>query len=449
MMRAMNDAPPAGTPLAHEPGMPLREAAEWQGGGMRDLERRLVAARPALMAIAYAAFLVSALALGFTGYPTWRVAVLLICGAAVVPLEWKIRPSRGGVTSAARVVPMIVALVLVCAGVTGGLHSPWVFFVPLLTSTLFPYQWTRRTRSTVAVATIGVVALLAIPAPFLGPEVPRPVYLFTAALTLALIGWVSLDFQISVMQALRAGNEALLRARDQVATQALARAHDLELHSAKLSHELKNPLAAIKALVQLSRRDTSGTDARERLAVLESEVDRMHGILQDYLTFSRPLEKLRTEDLDLADLVDEVLSVLEGRAAAAGVTLSREGQARVHADARRLKEALINLVANAIEATPCGGRVGVRLTVEEALARIVVHDTGRGMTTEVLERLGSPFFTTREDGTGLGVLLARAILLQHGGSLDYESVVGDGTSVTATLPVAGGEGGRHGAAAAG
>src|SRR5207237_6909894 len=225
------------------------------------------------------------------------------------------------------------------------------------------------------------------------------------------------------------------RAREQMAQEALARARELEHLSAQLSHELKNPLGAIKALVQLSKRDACDDESRERLQVAESEVERMNCILQEYLSFSRPLEKLRRERLSLAALADEVLELLGAQAAGAGVTLRRTGEAHVRADARRLREALFNLIGNALDATARGGNVEVRIVERGGDAQVEVRDSGRGMPREVLERVGTPFFTTREQGTGLGVAMARAAFTQHGGSLEYRSEEGRGTVVVGVLPL--------------
>lgn len=109
------------------------------------------------------------------------------------------------------------------------------------------------------------------------------------------------------------------------------------------------------------------------------------------------------------------------------------GNAAVQADSRRLEGALLNLVANAIEATPPGGEVLIDVRPCDGKAEIVVRDTGRGMPPEILRRVGMPFFTTREDGNGLGVMLARSVISMHGGSLRYESEPGKGTTVRATL----------------
>src|SRR5690606_2733302 len=111
--------------------------------------------------------------------------------------------------------------------------------------------------------------------------------------------------------------------------------------------------------------------------------------------------------------------------------LSLDGVATpVQGDPRRLKEALINLVANAIEATPSGGSVRVKVRGGIGGVTLEVKDSGRGIAPEDLERLGTSFFTTRPNGTGLGVVLAQGVITQHGGTLAYASTVGHGTTAT-------------------
>ena len=161
----------------------------------------------------------------------------------------------------------------------------------------------------------------------------------------------------------------------------------------------------------------------------------MEAILGEYLSFSRPLEDIRPETIDLGALARDVLDVLDGRAVGAGVSLALEGSApAVQGDPRRLKEALINLVANAIEATPSGGTVALRMRSAGGSVQLDVQDSGRGIAPDDLERLGTSFFTTRPDGTGLGVVLAQGVVAQHGGKVHYASELGRGTQVTITLP---------------
>ncbi len=209
---------------------------------------------------------------------------------------------------------------------------------------------------------------------------------------------------------------------------------DLDRMGVKAAHELKNSLTGVKALVQLGLRNPAETASHDRLTVVEREVKRMQEILKSYLSSARSPEEVRPARVDLGPLVSDVLLVLSGRADEAGVRLFSQGDATVQADRRRLEEALLNLVANGIEATPPGGEVVVEVRRSADEIEIVVRDTGRGMPPEALRRLGTPFFTTRAAGTGLGVVLARSVIALHGGTLRYESEPGKGTTVRARLP---------------
>lgn len=323
---------------------------------------------------------------------------------------------------------------------TGGLHSPLLLALLTVTSSrVLSGGWSRRTRTHVLLVCCAAVTMALVPEAWFGPPLPPPTFAASAALALAMgtlllshyLGFLSRTVEGSVWDA--------VQAREQVAAQALARSRELELLGARISHELKNPLAAIKAIAQLWSRGVADPDAREQLATVVSEAERMRCILDEYLSFSRPLEKLRLEPVSLGTAVQEILAILSARADDAGVDLRATGEAVAVADPRRLKEALLNLVANALEATPPGGHVAVTVSADGAVARITVADTGAGMAPEVLERIGTPFFTTREVGTGLGVLLARAVFTQHGGSLAYASAPGAGTTAMAALPIVGPE----------
>lgn len=223
-------------------------------------------------------------------------------------------------------------------------------------------------------------------------------------------------------------------APNEPACEALARAWDREQIGAKVAHDLKNLLAGVKALVQLGLRNPGEAASHPRLAIIEREVTRMRQILQSYLSSTRPLEEVAPVRVDVGPLVSETLLALSARAEDARVRLCAKGDAALEGDPRRLGEALLNLVANAIEATPPGGEVVVEVGQAGDETEIAIHDSGCGMPPETLRRLGTPFFTTREDGTGLGVMLARRVIAQHGGTLRYESLPGKGTTVRATLP---------------
>jgi two-component system, NtrC family, sensor histidine kinase HydH len=244
------------------------------------------------------------------------------------------------------------------------------------------------------------------------------------------VAWAFTDATLSMRDGLRIARRGALRA----AEAEVPRAGGVDELGVEVAHELKNPLAGVKALVQLGLRNPAEAPAHERLVLIEREVARMQEILRRYLSSTRLREAGRAPRLSLAPIVADALLALSAIAGEARVRLVARGDARVEGDPRRLREALLNLVANAIEATPPGGVVTVDVRESGDGAQVLVSDTGRGMSSETLARLGTPFFTTREDGTGLGVVLARAVIADHGGSLQYESEPGKGTTVRAILP---------------
>ena len=384
--------------------------------------------------------------LRLAGYPGWRTAAVgvLALGTAArnfafshmtLPVRVMEEPRGACQVHGTRMWLVGIASQFVVVALTGGLHSPFVLTtLAPLSGTLVAFGWSRQSKLAMKLSVVSAGLLFFLPQRWFGPTVAEPWFSQLVGLTLLGVALLHGTYLVAMSRALNESHCRADKVREQLAQQAMARARELEQLSAQLSHELKNPLGAIKALVQLSRRDACDEKSRGRLQVAESEVERMSGILHEYLSFSRPLDKLRCEPLVLSALADEVVELLSAKASAAGVALRRAGDARLEADPRRLREALFNLVANALEATPRGGAVEIRLSESEGRVKLEVRDSGIGMSGDVLGRLGTPFFTTREQGTGLGVAMARAALTQHGGSLDYASEEGSGTTATAILP---------------
>lgn len=373
-------------------------------------------------------------------YPAWRIggmAILYVMFAAAHKVI--IRPIReAGRIEAAFIYMGIIAQLMVVGSATlcGGIFSPYLpgLVLPSIVSLLFfgPYPVARWTALANGLMILGMAVL---PRSVIGDPLPSDHYTIIAVIG---IFWnlFMLHLMVGKLTAMsnRAG-DSMAFLREERVTEAIAQLRRLQSVGAKVAHELKNPLASIKGLCQLVARTPESERTQERLAVVASEISRMETILHEYLSFSRPLEDLKAETIDLNALARDVLDVLAGRADQAGVTLELEGMpCPVQGDPRRLKEALINLVSNAIEATPTGGKVALRLRVNPAGATLEVRDTGRGISAEDLERLGTSFFTTRPNGTGLGVVLAQGVITQHGGTLDYKSTVGHGTTATIHFP---------------
>jgi signal transduction histidine kinase len=227
--------------------------------------------------------------------------------------------------------------------------------------------------------------------------------------------------------------------REELCSESQDRTRALESIAARMAHEVKNPLAAIKGLSAHMARNATDPKVAERLAIVASEADRLKEIVDGFLSFSRGLDEMKVAPMRPYELAHELSVLLEVRAAEAGVTLEVTGnqQLELNADRRKLRQVLLNLVLNAIQASPRDRTVwidvgGSRCGLEGACMRVI--DQGAGMSPEVLERIKRPYYTTREGGTGLGVVVARALVEQHGGVLTYESKPGKGTTVIIELP---------------
>jgi signal transduction histidine kinase len=329
-----------------------------------------------------------------------------------------------------------VVLLCVACAVTGGTKSPLlpVLFAPVVTA-FAAFGRSRESLQTFALCLALVAALLALPEGTPFPPFPKR--------TAGVVGFGALFVGLTLLyrsvcgltDAHRRSGEELDDLRREALAASAERVRSLEAYAGKLAHELKNPLASIKALSQLLKQSPGGERGPERLTVLASEIERMEHTLEEYLSFSRPLTELDLRAVDLSAIAGEALLLIRTRATEAGIELSQSGSALpLTGDPRRLREALVNLLSNALEASAAGGRIEVRLSAGAAGSTIEVVDNGRGISREDMQRVGKPFFTTRAGGTGLGVVITRGIVEQHGGRLDFESVPGRGTRATILLP---------------
>lgn len=213
--------------------------------------------------------------------------------------------------------------------------------------------------------------------------------------------------------------------------------------TAGLSHEIRNPLnSAALQLTVLERRVRKLSPENqpvllEPLELVRDEIRRLEGILQDFLQFARPRE-LNLSPVKVEEWVHSVLALLSEDAAARSVQLEArlEHVRPVLGDAERLKQVLLNLVLNALQATPAGGWVRVDASIAGRNVRVAVEDSGPGLSEMQRARLFEPFFTTKPSGSGLGLALAHALVTQHGGTIEATNAEGGGASFVMHLPSA-------------
>jgi two-component system sensor histidine kinase HydH len=234
----------------------------------------------------------------------------------------------------------------------------------------------------------------------------------------------------AVVQELQQREHEVLRAEQLAAVGQLA---------AGVAHEIRNPLTSIKMLVQAGLEDDGQPGlATDDLRVIEQEVRRMERSLQTFLDFARP-PKPERRPVELCELVRSVAGLIRGRADKQRVAVSvnvPDAPITLTADRDQFQQVLVNLALNALDAMPTGG--GLSLTTRRRADRWVeveVADTGPGVAKDILPRLFQPFVSGKDTGLGLGLVISRRIIEDHGGTVLVANLPGGGARVVVTLPV--------------
>jgi signal transduction histidine kinase len=211
-----------------------------------------------------------------------------------------------------------------------------------------------------------------------------------------------------------------------------------------LAHEVRNPLnAAVLQLHLLSRALDRLSDAkaqatmRSRVAIIEEEIGRLERLLTEFLELARP-RGIKHDPVDVARLVHDVLDFQAEAFHSHHVEVMTDIQPGSIAvgDAEKLRQVVINLLVNALDAMPESGTLSVSVGPSDASMFIEIGDTGPGIDPSILPEIFDPFFTTKEAGTGLGLSIVRKIVDQHGGRIGIDSAPGRGTRVKVELPTA-------------
>jgi len=256
-----------------------------------------------------------------------------------------------------------------------------------------------------------------------------PAVLLAAALAASLLAWLQHRKAAAKLQRLRVEEQELL-----------------ERLAGGLAHELKNPLGALNLNLQLLQEELEADsplppESRRRLALIMKECRRLEDVLAGFLRYAmrRPLERV---EVSLNELVDDVLTFLKPEIRSAGVetvTDFDEALPPLNLDPSLMKQALMNVVINALEAMPGGGELRVRTGASRSSAFLVVSDTGEGMPPEVAPHVFEAYFSTKKGGTGLGLAVTERIIEKHGGTVTIENQPGRGAAVTISLPLDAGE----------
>jgi signal transduction histidine kinase len=207
-----------------------------------------------------------------------------------------------------------------------------------------------------------------------------------------------------------------------------------------VAHEVKNPINAIVVHLEVLRQKLNAVDpdTRRHLDVIGSEIKRLDRVVQMLVDFTRPVE-LRLVEIDLRKLVDEVINLASPEAARHNVQIERVAGTNTLAmriDADLVKQAILNIVINGAQAMPSGGTLHVAVRREGEMAVVEVRDEGAGIPAEIRDKIYNLYFTTKKDGSGIGLAMSYRVVQLHQGSVEFESEEGKGTTFYLRFPIA-------------
>lgn len=201
-----------------------------------------------------------------------------------------------------------------------------------------------------------------------------------------------------------------------------------------IAHEIKNPLSSLKGFTQLQQEKDKDDD--QYYPIMLNEIDRINAIVNDLLILGKPNTALKRPK-ELSEIINYVLTIIKPHALRQDIVIELKASDSqvLLCDENQLKQVFINLIKNAMEAMPEGGKVTIESENKNGFAVVSVKDEGCGIEPEKLAKLGEPFYTTKQNGTGLGLMVTKKIIEEHGGNFSIQSELDRGTNVIITLPL--------------
>ncbi|WP_243292031.1 HAMP domain-containing sensor histidine kinase [Bacillus sp. FJAT-47783] len=221
--------------------------------------------------------------------------------------------------------------------------------------------------------------------------------------------------------------------------QRIIKAEKLEIVShlaASISHEVRNPLTTSRGFMQLLY-DEVHKNKHDYIDIAIKELDQAEAIINEYLTFAKPTVD-EEEVIDVKKQIENVVQIMTPFANMNSVEMDthiKQEQYFVLGERKKLQQCLLNIVKNGIEAMPQGGQLKIHMTSSDTHVHIDITDTGKGMSKEQINRLGEPYFSTKEKGTGLGMMVTYRIIHAMGGTIDVNSQIEKGTCFSIKIPL--------------
>jgi signal transduction histidine kinase len=256
---------------------------------------------------------------------------------------------------------------------------------------------------------------------------PRAVVAVWMLIIIAIIAFVLLIRFISYLKAIHSINEEL-RQKEKLAV--------IGQMAAAIGHEIRNPLASLKGFTQLQQERSPNSN--NFYPIMIQEIDRINSIVNDLMYIGKP-KSLQFEKASIEEIIAYTLTITHQQAERQKIhieTVMEGPLPPIECDDKQLKQVFINLIKNATEAMPDGGKIRIHIKVLKGKRMLIsVEDEGCGIEDKNILNIGEPFYTTKKDGTGLGLMVTNQIIADHKGQFKIESHVGIGTKVTVILPI--------------